>query len=223
MGSRRGLEDGVPVALVILAFLSTPAAPEDAPDPNLAAAFLFFSKIIFALLTASVGAGPGFSSAWGTVAAVIPGFPSPEAAAAAVATGVPLERGGEALGTGGLGERLDVVGCGSSFWLFDAAGDAAVAVVVLLLLLHRRKTLRRYSSSGVSTSAARSSAACVRYDVAAQGRSLVFTVQPKRGAMPSGYCLVYSINGGCHPRIPSLTYRLLEQEIGQFLNGYSSM
>lgn len=64
MGSRRGLEDGVPVALVIFAFLSTPAAPEDAPDPNLdmAAAFLFLSKIIFALLTASVGAGPGFSS-----------------------------------------------------------------------------------------------------------------------------------------------------------------
>lgn len=163
-GSRRALDDGVPATLVILAFLSPPA-PEDAAEPALgkpaAAAFLFFSRIILARLSVSVGAGSGVSSrcvARPDPAVLLlaeeglPTAPSPTAEKVFAL----VELGGEVLGKGGLGDRLLLFDC-CSLWALDAAVVAGDAVVVLL---YRVKTLSRYSSSAVSTSTAGSSSTC---------------------------------------------------------------
>lgn len=165
-GSRRALapDECAPAALLIFAFLCTPA-PAEAAEPALvnpaAAAFRFCSKIIFVRLSKSIfgGGGVGCWSVFlaGALSPPGPGLPFLSTAAEPTAPSPPFaERGALDRSGTGLGHRL--FGGGSALPSMPgafAAGDAGSC------LRYRRKILSRYSSSAVRTSAAATSATCV--------------------------------------------------------------
>lgn len=144
------MEDGVPVTLLTLGFLSAPAAPNAAADPNLprpkaaADAFLFFSKTIFARATVSIGAALACSSSCPDTVADAPAMDFLPTVALLTrppfTTGLRLEGDAERFKTGGLGDRL-LAGC-CSLVACDVpagpAGDAAVVALAVLPLLSYR-------------------------------------------------------------------------------------
>lgn len=142
-------DDGAPGSLLIFAFFCTPA-PDEVAEPaldNPAAALRFFSKTIFARLSASVGTGSRSST-------VLVAPCSPLRALLSTAAPLPLAPP--------CTEALDRSGTGLGDLLFGS-GLSLVAVVggaSGVCLRYRLYTLSRYSSSAVSTSAASAATCC---------------------------------------------------------------